>query len=272
MRFSFLKTTTGFRWWILSIGCVFAALPVRAIPADEIRKAGQQYYEWRVYYFKSEDQKKGVEDYLRRAAIPALNKLGIAPVGVFDEVDQKGGIKLYVLIPYQSLEQFGQTPAKLMADATYQQVAAAYLNAAPTQPAYDRIEISLMKAFKQMPTLKVPGTSAAKRDRVYEFRRYESFSEKSGLKKIHMFNEGGEIKLFDRLGFNAVFYAQTIAGTHMPNLAYMTTFDDMASRDQHWAAFDSDAEWKKISGMQEYAHTLSKADLFLLTPTEYSQI
>jgi hypothetical protein len=52
----------------------------------------------------------------------------------------------------------------------------------------------------------------------------------------------------------------------------MTTFDNKESRDKHWEDFSNDPEWKKLSGKEEYANTVSKADIFLLTPTEYSQI
>ena len=31
---------------------------------------------------------------------------------------------------------------------------------------------------------------------------------------------------------------------HMPNLMYMTSFDNMAARDEHWKAFSSDPLWK----------------------------
>jgi hypothetical protein len=259
---------------LLTVWMVFMVLasPLQAAARMEMLKGGQQYYELRVYRLKSEEQKKVVEDYLRTAAIPALNKLGISPIGVFDEADQKEGLKLYVFIPYKSLEQFAQTPAKLLADATYQTAAAPYLNVANTEPAYERLESTLMQAFKNMPTLKVPTTTAPKRERVYEFRSYESFSEQSGLKKIDMFNDGGEIKIFEKLGFNAVFYAQAIVGSQQPNLVYMTTFDNKEARDQHWAAFGSDPDWKRISGLPEYQNTVSKAHVHFLTPTEFSQI
>jgi hypothetical protein len=52
-------------------------------------------------------------------------------------------------------------------------------------------------------------------------------SEKKYWKKVEMFNEGGEIDLFSRLNFNAVFYAEVISGPTMPNLMYMTSFENM---------------------------------------------
>ena len=85
-----------------------------------------------------------------------------------------------------------------------------------------------------------------------------------------MFNEGGEVALFKRLNFNAVFYSEVVAGSRMPNLMYMTTFENRADRDAHWKAFGDDPEWKKLSSMPEYQKNVSKIEIFFLRPTEYS--
>jgi hypothetical protein len=63
-----------------------------------------------------------------------------------------------------------------------------------------------------------------------------------------------------------------MAGGRMPNLMYMTTFENKASRDQHWNAFRDDAQWKQLSGMAEYKNNVSKIEIFFLHPTEYSDI
>jgi NIPSNAP len=103
-------------------------------------------------------------------------------------------------------------------------------------------------------------------------RSYESPSEKLYLNKVQMFNEGGEIPLFDRLGFNAVFYADVINGSHMPNLMYMTSFENKSIHDDKWKAFGSDPEWKKLSALPEYQHNVSKADIILMRAADYSDI
>ena len=84
-----------------------------------------------------------------------------------------------------------------------------------------------------------------------------------------MFNDG-EGALFDRLGFNAVFYGEVISGSTMPNLMYMTTFENKASRDEHWKAFSTAPEWEKLKVMPKYQNNVSKNDTRFLTPTEYS--
>jgi hypothetical protein len=90
------------------------------------------------------------------------------------------------------------------------------------------------------------------------------------VKKIEMFNQGGEIDIFKKLEFNPVFWGEVLLGSHMPNLMYMTTFSDMKSHDDHWKAFGATEEWKKLSGMEEYKNTVSKASPYLLHPTSYS--
>ena len=123
-----------------------------------------------------------------------------------------------------------------------------------------------------MPSFHVPQLKNSPDKRVYELRSYEAYSEEIFKNKVEMFNEGGEVILFNRLGFNAVFYASVISGSKMPNLMYMTTFEDMASRDEHWKAFSDDAEWKRLSAMEKYQKNVSKIDILFLRPTDYSGI
>ncbi|MEI9809692.1 MAG: hypothetical protein WDO16_18540 [Bacteroidota bacterium] len=51
---------------------------------------------------------------------------------------------------------------------------------------------------------------------MYELRSYESATEKIFKNKVQMFNEGDEIGLFKKLGFNAVFYSEVIAAAKCP--------------------------------------------------------
>jgi hypothetical protein len=123
-----------------------------------------------------------------------------------------------------------------------------------------------------MPVLEVPKHKTPAAERVYELRSYEGHTEKIFQNKVKMFNAGDEIGLFKRLEFNAVFYSEVIAGSRMPNLMYMTTFSNMESRNAHWKTFVADPQWKTLSSMPEYQHNVSKIDIFLLYPTDYSDI
>jgi hypothetical protein len=85
-----------------------------------------------------------------------------------------------------------------------------------------------------------------------------------------MFNEAGEIKLFMQLDFNAVFYAEVVSGSTMPNLMYLTTFADMPTHDKRWETFRAHPEWKTMSALPEYQNTVSRSVKLLLHPTDYS--
>jgi hypothetical protein len=238
------------------------------------KKPGQEFYEIKVYHFKTADQEKGLDDYLQHALLPALHKTGVSKAGVFKPLanDTAADKLVYVFIPLKSFDQLLALPARLNSDADYNTAGSNYLNAVYTNPPYTRMESIFLKAFPTAPVMQLPALSGPKADRIYELRSYESPTEKLYVNKVKMFNEGGEVPLFKRLEFNAVFYAEVINGSHMPNLMYMTSFENIASREAHWKTFSADAEWKKLSAMPEYQHNVSKAEIILLHAAEYSDI
>lgn len=232
----------------------------------------QEYYELRAYELPAGNRRRLLNDYLSKAAIPAWNRLGIDPVGAFTVVSGSNSLMLYVLLPYPDLDRFQSAAAKLGSDAQYQEAAAGYLDAPIDSPAYTRYESWLLRAFKNVPRLRVPAETAGRKPRLFELRVYESHGEKAAVKKIEMFNEGGEIALFDRIGLRSVFFGQTLAGQRLPNLVYMTVHQDMAARDKVWDAFRTDEGWKRLSADSRFANTVSATTVVFLRPTEYSQI
>ncbi|MEO5590940.1 MAG: NIPSNAP family protein [Chitinophagaceae bacterium] len=238
------------------------------------KKPAQEFYEIKVYHFKTADQEKGLDDYFQHALLPALHKLGISKTGVFKPLanDTAADKLVYVFLPLRSFDQLLSLPAQLLKDADYNTAGNTYLNAVYNSPPYTRMESILLKAFPMAPQMQLSGLTGSHTERIYELRSYESPTEKLYTNKVRMFNEGGEVPLFKRLEFNAIFYAEVINGSHMPNLMYMTSFDNIAAREQHWKTFTADAEWKKLSAMPEYQHNVSKAEIILLHATEYSDL
>jgi NIPSNAP len=232
-----------------------------------------QYYELRVYSTKSEKQQKLVSDYWQNAAVPAYNRMGIQPIGVFTEVKDSPTNKIYVLIPYESLDVFASVPAKLAADGTYQSAAAEYLNASKFDPAFDRIESSLHVAFEGMKKLALPPSSAEKKPWIFELRTYLSPSEGKGDNKVKMFNSG-EITLMQEVGMCPVFFAQTVAGPHMPNLVYMVSGEDADEHKKHWQGFINSPVWKKLSSDPYYKDNMTDKGIInvFLKRTPASQI
>ncbi|HEY3380839.1 MAG TPA: NIPSNAP family protein [Vicinamibacterales bacterium] len=232
----------------------------------------RELYELRIYEMPTGSRKAVLNDYLSKAAIPAWNRIGIKPVGVFGVLSGANALLLYVLIPHPDLEAYQAAPARLLGDAEYRKAAAGYLGASIDNPAYTRYESWLLRAFRNVPRLRVPAETSAAKPRIFELRIYESHSETAALKKIEMFNEGGEIAIFDRVGLRPVFFGQMLAGPRQPNLVYLTVHADMPAREKTWEAFRSDSGWKQLSADPSFANVVSATTVVFLRPTDYSQI
>jgi hypothetical protein len=235
-------------------------------------KPGREFYQLTVYHYNIGAQEKILDNYLENALLPALHRIRISNVGVFKALANDTAVSrsLYVFIPAKSLDVLTKLPEKLNADNAFQSAGAEYINASYTASPYTRMETILLYAFPLAPHMRLPELKAVKKERVYELRSYESATEKLFKNKVHMFNEGDEIGLFKKLNFNAVFYSEVIAGSKMPNLMYMTSFENMADRDDHWKQFGSHPDWKKLSSMPEYKNNVSHIDITFLRPVEYS--
>jgi hypothetical protein len=249
----------------------FTLLPVHSI-AQKAQKDKREFYQFTIYHYSSTEQEKILDEYLKLALLPALHRMNISKVGVFKPLgnDTSTTKTLYVFFPFSSLNLITSIQNKLAEDKIYQTDGATYLNALHTAAPYNRIEKIITQAFPLAPKMKLPNLSADKDQRVYELRSYESATEKIFRNKVQMFNEGDEIGLFSRLNFNAIFYSEVIAGDKMPNLMYMTSFENMADRDAHWKKFGEDAYWKKLSSMPEYQNNVSHIDITFLRPVSYS--
>ena len=234
--------------------------------------ADRYYYQIKVYHLKSTAQVNKVEQYLQNAYVPALHKLGIKNIGVFKPITETDTLdrKIYVFIPFKNMDELEATPAKLLKDNNYMANGKDYLDAVAPNFPYARIETILLRAFPTAPTVTSTNLTKEKTDRYYELRSYESGTEKLHANKLKMFE--GETDIFKKVNSNGVFYAQVIAGATMPNLMYMTAYNDKKDRDDHWTAFFATDEWKVLNGNPEYKGNVSKNVQVFLHPTNYSDI
>jgi len=236
--------------------------------------ASRDFYQIKIYHLETQEQQDLVENYLETAYLPALHRANIQAVGVFKPVPAATVSEklIYVFIPFSSFEAYLTLEETLKKDQAFLQAGKQYLQAPHDQLPYVRMESILLKAFEENPNFSLPALTGPKEKRVYELRSYEGPTENLYKNKVDMFNKGDEIGLFKRLGFNAVFYGEVLAGSKMPNLMYLTTFEDKQSRDAHWEAFGKDAYWKKLSAMPIYQNNVSHIDILFLYPTSYSDI
>ncbi|MBM4032444.1 MAG: twin-arginine translocation signal domain-containing protein [Planctomycetes bacterium] len=245
-----------------------AAAGGAAAAAEAPAPAAKEFLELRLYKADAGPMREKLDKFLAEAALPAWNRLGIQPVGVFASADPKVA-DLYVLLPHKSIESFATAARKLQADADYQKAGAAALDTPKNEPVYKRVETTLMLAFDAAPKAETP---TKKDTRVFQLRIYESHCDERARRKVAMFNEGGEIALFRKVGLQIVFFGETLAGPKMPNLTYMLGFDDEAAQKEAWAKFLAHPDWKKMSSDPQYKNTVSNITNLVLKPTAYSQV
>ncbi len=257
-----------------SLGAALLPLLGRSASAQTAGKR-PQLLELRRYRLRSGPMVTRFNEYAKTVLLPALNRVGVKPVGAFSVLLGPDSPTLHLLLPHSSAESLVNLDAGLLeADPEYRKGAASVRALPATDPLYVRIESSLMQAFETLPELQAPTGAAAVRSRVFELRTYESHSRTANRKKIEMFEKAGEIAIFRRLGMAPVFFGRDLVGPRLPSLTYMLVFPDVATRDKLWAAFGEDPEWVKLRSTPGYANAdiLSGTSSQLLRPTDYSQL
>jgi hypothetical protein len=235
--------------------------------------AAREYYEIRKYHLQTGPQIKLTESYVADALIPALNRLGIAPVGAFHLDFGPETPTLYLLLPSAKLEVLATAELHLAKDEQFMKAAEPFWNAPATAPAFQRIESSLLIAFEGWPRLTPPASTANNGKRIFQLRTYESASSQDHVRKVEMFQHG-EFEIFQNAGFGQVFYGDTLIGPRMPNLTYMLSFADMNDMNAKWDIFHNDPAWKKLKAAPRYSYgeIVSNISNLILSPATYSQI
>src|SRR6202789_2753428 len=233
----------------------------------------REYYELRKYHLQTGPQIALTDHYLADALIPALNRLGIAPVGAFHLDIGPETPTLYLLMPCSKLETLVTAELLLAEDETFMKAAEPFWNAPATAPAFQRIESSLHVAFGGWPKLTPPPAPAEHKKRIFQLRTYESPSNQAHVRRVEMFHQG-EFEIFRSAGFGQVFYGDTLVGARMPNLTYMLSFADQNDLNAKWDVFRNDPVWKKLKTSPRYAfeEIVSNISNLVMSPTVYSQI
>lgn len=249
-------------------GGLLAAAAPGAAGGAEAKKRTPEWYELRTYHLRV-GHAKVMTDFLAETALPALRRLGVGPVGVFETTVGPQMPELQVLIPHESPAGVATLPARLGADAAYQKGVTAL--APTTPPPYQRMDSVLLAAFDRFPRLEPPPID---KPRIFELRTYESPTEAAHLKKMEMFTKLGELEIFRRCGLTPVFFARTMVGPRLPSFMYLLTFPDMAAREKAWATFRADPEWQKLKATPGYtdAEIMSNITDILLRPAASSQL
>ncbi len=219
----------------------FLALASLKTWSSPVHKTEREFYLIQIYHCNSSAQINGVDAYLKNTYLPYLHKMGIKKVGVFAPIDNDTAMdkRIYVWLPMESLNTLDALDQDVEQLDPMTKNALVDLGNQDGSLPYTRVERIITKSFIDQPKYAKESSLSKSAARVYEYRSYESPTENMHLRKVHMFNQGGEVTLFKRLNFNAIFYSKAIAGARMPNLIYMTSFNNMEDRNEHWKAFSA---------------------------------
>jgi len=228
-----------------------------------------EFYEVRIYRVFDYEKQERLEAWTRDSLLPALGRLDISNVGVFRSQDPNDHSQ-FMVIPYQSLDQFAQLNLKLAQDTAFVNSSQAWFAQEMEDPAYQRIDSWITQAFDGIPKIELP-TYKANPERVYELRLYESHNIDSARRKIKMFDDG-ETQLMRDTKVGPIFFGRTLAGPDNPNLIYMVGAENIKAYKEHWKTFFASEGWKKMKDLPEFANTVSKTKKWELKPTSFSQL
>ncbi len=255
-----------------SIATSAAALAGSAAAETPVHSA-PEYYQLRCYNLMSGPQLKLTESYLNDALIPTLNRRSMGPIGAFKLDIGQDTPAYYVLIPGPSVGDLAELDVHLAKDNDFLKLAAPFWNSTASAPAFQRVEISLLRAFEGWPRLTPPASSATKGNRMFQLRTYESPSNNDHVRKVEMFHSG-EFEIFLKAGFHPVFFGDALAGSRLPHLTYMLSFENTAELEAKWDVFRADPAWKKLSSDPRFAfdQIVTNISNVMLIPLACSQI
>jgi len=249
----------------------------RGLRAEENKRTSPLYFELRTYRLRIGDQPKIAQDFMGEVLVPAFNRLGVSPVGVFSGVFAPELPILNVLTQYRSLSSYESTRKRLETELgkNKSSTAKAFLSPPGSAPAYVRWDSQLLVAFDNLPRLVPPPETKEKKPRIFELRTYETPSDGALARKVEMFGDKmGELEIFKKNGLRPVFFGKTLVGPRQPSLVYMLAFPDLAARMAAWDRFRADPAWLKLKVTPGYtdAEIMANVSDAILSPTPASQI
>lgn len=252
--------------------CLLTLLALCVTPLAALAE-GKDILELRTYTLVDAEAEAQLDAYLEHALLPALQRQGLGPIGVFDQAGDSPAetIEVMLLIPGKTVAAVTNAELQLAEDGEYLDAARSYLKTPAEKPVIKRIRSELLCSFDCWPQVVVPKQAQAKTPRLFELRIYESATEQLGNLKVEMFNSG-EVPIFLDAGIAPVFMGKALIGDKLPNLTYMTVYDDEAARAAAWQKFLEHPDWLILRDVEKFKNTVSRIHKTDWVPKSYSQL
>ena len=258
----------------LSTSLTASAVSLAGAAGAAAAQSAVEYYDLRRYQLVNGAGTKLTDHYFAEALIPALNRLGIGPVGAFSVYFGPDTPAYYLLLPSSKLETLVTSDLEVAKDSAFMKAAAPFWDAPGGTPPFVTIESTLLRAFTGYPKLTVPAAATSKERRVYQLRTYVSPTNMDHVRKVEMFHHG-EFDIFAKAGAGNVFFADALIGPRLPSLTYMLSFPDVPALETTWEKFNTDPDWKKLSSDPRFKldpPTVSNVTSLVLRPLSCSQV
>jgi len=215
-----------------------------ALNAQDARPRSARYFLLESYLLKGGSQGPRLAAYLQEARLGMAERLRTpAPALILEALVAAHMPQVLTVSGYASLDELAESKRVWRQDAQAR-AAMARWEAGDESP-YETLNEILLEAAPYSPAFPPAAADPARPPRVYELRTYHSPAERQ-LQALHERFAGPEVKIFHRTGIHPVLYSSTCIGPNMPNLTYLTPFDDLAAREKAWAEFGADPEWVKV--------------------------
>ncbi len=239
-------------------------------PAAAADNQKTKLYLMESYALRNGTQAARLHSYFSKSALPALNKIHSGPKIVLEALVARHMPQVVMILGFESFDQMWSLRQKLHQDEELQKAFDAWQTG--PEPPFEHQTNALLEAARYSPDV-VPLESAPKSPRIFELRVYHSPTWQQ-LGALHERFSGSEIKIFQRTGVRPLFYTSTVIGPDMPNLTYLTPFDDLAAREKAWAAFGADPEWVKVrqESIDQHGQIVSTMQISLFRAASYSPV
>lgn len=107
---------------------------------------------------------------------------------------------------------------------------------------------------------------------LYELRQYQTFPH--NREWLHERFAQHTVPIFERMGFEALGFFEVTAGAGEGDLHYLMRWESPEARDEGWARFAADVEWREARAATNQRHgpLVARTHSTLLRPTGYSRL
>lgn len=228
-----------------------------------------RFYVLQNYYLRQGSQLARLNELMGQRLLPSLNKYHPGPKIFLEGLVAAHMPQFAAIFGLHSIDEWTSIQSSLQQDDTARKALQQWEDA--PEPPYEHFSSALLKAANYSP--EVIAASSQKASRIFELRVYHSPTWKQ-LAALHQRFAGPEINIFHRLGINPILYSETLFGPSMPNLTYLTPFENLSAREKAWEAFGADPEWLKVRKESTDAHgqIASVIQISLFKATAYSPV